>query len=385
MDERKSFVREALRAQETMSALCERYGVSRKTGYKWLARYEQEGLRGLQERSRAPKVQAGASDAALERKIVQLRRAHRTWGPKKLRALLMREDPQRDWPALSTIGEILKRSGCVVSSAPRREQKPVAYDARPIIANAPNDLWTIDLKGAFELKDRTWCAPLTLADAYSRYVLESRHLPPGQGRARYWIERAFRTYGLPLAIRSDNGTPFAAAGLAGLSYMSVWWLKLGIVLERTRPGHPEHNPRHERFHRTLKQDLPICAHASGQQRALNRLRHSFNHERPHEALAQRTPASLYRPSAQPYPTHALQWHYGTDLRIAPVNVKGYLSWRTQTIYLSEALRGEQVGLRQIDDEQWRVFLGTMAIATLFEQPLRIVPYIEQRYHVRDAI
>ncbi len=302
MEEREKFVRDVLRGEGAMSALCDQYGVSRKTGYKWLQRYEEEGLRGLRDRSRAPLRHPNALDADTVSKVLELRRAHRSWGPKKLRALLEHNDRRADWPAASTIGDVLKRAGLVKRRSKRQETKPVAYDGeRPIIANEPNDLWTIDLKGAFQLKDRSWSAPLTLADAHSRYLLECRHLVSGQGRARYWVERAFRAYGLPRAIRSDNGTPFAGTGLAGLSRMSVWWLKLGINIERTVPGHPEHNPRHERFHRTLKAETPVCAHALAQQRALNRFRRSFNEERPHEALGQRTPASVYRASPRAYP------------------------------------------------------------------------------------
>ena len=387
MDERKRFVEEVLADEQTMREICERYGVSRKTGYKWLYRYKEEGRAGLEERSRAPLSRPNAADAQTVGRVIELRRAHRSWGPKKLRAVLDTRWPDRSWPATSTIGEILRRADLIAAREREGGSKPVAYDERPIIAPVPNALWTIDFKGTVQTQDRRWCTPLTLQDARSRYLLCCRILQPNEAQVHYWMERSFRRYGLPDAIRSDNGTPFATTGLAGLSRLSVWWLKLGIEIQRNAPGHPEHNPRHERFHRTLKRETahPPRANAKAQQRAFDVFRRSYNRERPHESLHQHMPASLYEPSTRSYPRSEPEFGYADDMVVRKVRSDGVLVWNRRNVYVSEALRGEWIGLRQIEPAQWPVFLGTLAIATLDACEQKIYPYVEKKYHGRDAI
>lgn len=390
MNERERFVHEALRmmAGDTMSSLCERYGVSRKTGYKWLERYEQEGRGGLSDRSRAPHEHPNALDERLEKRILSLRRSHRDWGAKKLLPVLEQRWPGEHWPAHSTVGEILKRAGLIEAKSTRPRSKPAALNARPIQADEPNALWTIDFKGTMQTLDRCWSTPLTLQDAASRYLFRCQNMRPNEVEVRYWMERTFRRYGLPWAIRSDNGTPFAAPGLAGLSRLSVWWLKLGIEVQRSAPGHPEHNPRHERMHRTLKGQVksPRRADPHALQRALDRFRRSYNHERPHESLGQRTPANIYRASIRPYPKTTPQFVYPDDMVVLRVRADGMLIWDRREIYLSEALRTEWIGLRPIESARWAVFLGTLPIATFDARTRKVDPYTESRRQlVRDAV
>lgn len=292
MDQRVAMIADWLRDEWTMTELAERYGISRKTAYKWVDRYEADPSRGLTERGRAPHAHGRQMAAATAAAIVALRRQHPRWGPKKLRALLCERWPDQPWPATSTMGDLLRRAGL---SAPRRRPRYTVPLTQPLAAaQAPNDLWTADFKGWFRTTDGTRCDPLTVADACSRYVLCCRITPPTARGVRPWFERTFQEYGLPRILRTDNGAPFATTGAAQLSRLAVWWLKLGIALERIAPGHPEQNGRHERFHLTLQQEAttPPAATPRQQQRRFDQMRHVFNTERPHEALGQRPPHRL---------------------------------------------------------------------------------------------
>jgi transposase InsO family protein len=301
MDQRVAFVADWLRAEWTMTELAERYQISRKTAYKWLDRYEADPMHGLADRSRAPRTPGRAMGDEVRKAVLRLRRAHPRWGPKKLRAILTTRAPHGAWPAPSTMGDLLRREGL---SQPRRRVRSVMPLTQPLAAaTAPNAVWTTDFKGWFRTSDGTRCDPLTIADACSRFVLCCRIVPPSERGVRPWFERTFREYGLPWAMRSDNGSPFATTGAGRLSHLAVWWLKLGIQLDRIDPGHPEQNGRHERFHLTLQQDTttPPAATARQQQRRFDRMRREFNTERPHEALGQQPPARVYVASPRPYP------------------------------------------------------------------------------------
>ncbi len=261
MDERKKFIRGYLHSDTPVTQLCARAGISCRVGYKWIHRFEQEGLNGLKERSRARHTQARRTPPDKVEQIIEARLRYR-WGPRKLRQRLMERWPDEHWPAASTIGTILKREGLV---KPRPKRRPQAMPTpRPLIEpQAPNELWTIDFKGQFRLGNRRYCYPLTLVDDFSRFVLRCDGVyQASRQQVQPSLVHAFRHYGLPHYIRSDNGPPFATTGIAGLSRLGVWWTRLGIRQERIRPGHPQENARHERMHRSLKQEAIYVTQAN---------------------------------------------------------------------------------------------------------------------------
>jgi transposase InsO family protein len=366
MDQRQAFVTEALRHELTMTRLCAAYGISRKTGYAVVARYHAGGVGGLAPRSRAPHYSPQALRPAVQEEILALRTAHPCWGPRKLRARLQRQQPTVAWPAASSIGELLHRRGLTRARRPGRARPPGG--ALLTVGEAPNEVWTIDFKGWFHTGDGQRCDPLTVVDEASRYLLQCVALTrPTAAQVQPWLERAFREYGLPQVLRSDNGTPFAMPrGVVGLSRLAVWWLKLGIRPERIAPGCPQQNPRHERLHRTLKQETasPPQRTRCAQQRAFARFRTVYNHERPHEALAQQPPASCYVPSPRPYPARVVSPDYAAPLVVRRVRGDGDIKWRGAHIFLSQALAGEPVGLEEVADGCWRVTFGSLLLGCL---------------------
>jgi transposase InsO family protein len=354
LDERVKFVSAALRGDMSLAGLCRIYGISRETGYKWLERYHRFGWGGLGDASRAPHRQANAMSSALSGAVLSLRRAHPFWGPKKLLAVLSRDHPERDWPAASTIGDLLRREGLVV---PRRRRVVTPPCTTPFAAAvAANDLWCIDFKGWFRTQDGKRCDPLTVSDAVSRYLLVCEIVPVTSAGVGSACERLFRERGLPAALRMDNGTPFAANGVGGLTRLAVSWIKLGIRLERIDPGCPQQNGRHERMHRTLKAETssPPAATPVEQQARFDRFRQEFNEVRPHEALGQATPASRHADTARPYPSRIAEPWYDADHQVRRVRHDGLIQWRGAQLFISEALAGEPLGLKEIDDGQWLV-------------------------------
>lgn len=377
-EERLKFIAACLDEESgwTMSEVCAAFGVSRKSGYKWLQRYRAAGLEGLRERARAPLHHPNATPAALVEQLVAARRQHRFWGPRKLVAALKRTQPDIHWPALSTVGAILKRNGLV---EPRRRRRRAVGVVRPNLCTPtyPNHVWAVDYKGWFRLGDGQRCEPLTISDLFSRYVLACQHVArPTTQWARPVFERAFREYGLPEAIRSDNGSPFASSGLGGLSRLSVWWIKLGIALERIVPGRPDQNGRHERMHRTLKREtaVPPCANAATQQRRFNRFRTHFNAERPHEALNDTVPAQWYRPSSRRYPATVPDMEYPRHFAVRRVRTTGEIKWQGSCVYLSEALIGEPVGLAAVSDRHWTLFFGPVELGLLDSHTCKLLAY-----------
>jgi len=360
----------------TMTELCATFGVSRKSGYKWLQRYRDAGLDGLGERRRAPLHHPNATPAEIVQQVIAARKQHRFWGPRKLVATLKRAQPTIEWPAPSTAGAILKRQGLVT---PRRRRRGAIGVMRPALSTPthPNHVWAVDYKGWFRLGDGQRCDPLTISDLFSRYVLACRRVPRLTAHcARPVFERAFREYGLPDAIRSDNGSPFASAGLGGLSQLSVWWIKLGIALERIVPGRPDQNGRHERMHRTLKREtaLPPCATAAAQQRSFDRFRTRFNTERPHEALHDTVPAQWYRPSVRVYPATLAEVQYPGHFEVRRVRTTGEIKWQGACVYLSEALVGEPVGLVAVSDRHWKISFGPIELGLLDTHTRRLLAY-----------
>lgn len=355
LNERTRFIAALLEGGE-MAETCRQFGISRKTGYKWWSRYDGAGPDGLNDLSRAPHQCPHRVDDELVRRILELRRQHPTWGPKKLRKKLETIAPSEAWPSRSTFAAILKRHGLV---APRRRRSRVPAYQQPFIgAGEPNAIWTADFKGDFVTADRTRCYPLTIADCRSRFLLRCQALTrTSTEQCEPIFKAAFKEYGMPLAIRTDNGAPFAARGFTGLTRLSVWFIKLGIVPERIEPGHPEQNGRHERMHRTLKEETaaPPKATFSLQQKAFNAFQHEFNQERPHEALDMETPASVYAPSPRPFPDRIEPATYDrSEYEVRKVSGIGVIAFDKRTLFISRALAGEHVGLRYCGSSTWVV-------------------------------
>jgi len=375
MDQRLELIREYESELFTMTELAAQYGVSRKTAYKWLARYDVAGVDGLRDRSRRPHESPQATAANLVEALIEQRRRHPRWGAKKLLAVLRRREPKAAWPARSTVCDLLKHRGLVVSPRPRHR---APGSARPPLApiTAANEVWTTDFKGEFRTGDRRYCYPLTLRDGWSRFVLRCDALFDRTiATTRVRFERAFAEYGLPDRIRSDNGGPFASPGLGGLSQLSVWWLRLGVVPERIAPGHPEQNGSHEQFHAVLKAETarPPAANARAQQRRFTRFCAEYNDERPHEALNDEPPATQYHASRRPLPHRlpALEYPGHAELRLVGSN--GCLSWAGEPLFLATALGGEYVAFEEVDDGIWTISFATVALARFDERQRRIHP------------
>jgi len=355
MDERMRFVVAALEGERPMSELCRQAGISRTTGYIWLERYREEGPAGLQDRNRAPHSHGRERPRHLVEAALSLRERYPHWGPRKLRVKLGELYPDADLPAASTIGEWLKREGLI---KPRRWRRQTPPFRQPFPAvQAPNDVWCADFKGWFRTGDQCRCDPLTLSDGLSRSLLRCQAVErPDHEHVRPVFEQAFCEFGLPLAIRSDNGPPFASTGAAGLSPLAVWWLKLGIVPQRIDPGKPQQNGRHERMHRTLKAETatPPAATIAEQQARFDAFRRYFNEERPHEALGFKTPAAYYVPSPRPYPCPVREVVYPDTFAVRRVRSNGEIKWRGELIFISQVLVGEPVGLAQTDSGEWQV-------------------------------
>lgn len=373
MDQRVAFIADWLRDEWTMREVAARYGISRKTAYKWVARYEADAVAGLVERTRAPRHHGRALAPAVGEAVRALRVRYPTWGPKKLRAVLQARHPDVTWPAPSTIGAWLHRQGL---SQPRRRPRYLVPLTQPLsAATAPNAVWTVDFKGWFRTGDGTRCDPLTVIDAYSRYVLCCRVTRPTAAGVWPWLERTFREYGLPETLRSDNGPPFASTGPARLSRLAVWWLKLGIAVDRITPASPQENGRHERFHLTLQQDTTArpAPTPRAQQQRFDRHRHIFNAERPHEALAMQPPARLYVPSPRPYPSRLEDPWYDATHQVRRVKAAGVIKWQGEVIFVSDALAGELVGLVETAQGDWTVHFLHVELGRIDRRTRRFTP------------
>lgn len=363
VDERMRFVIAAEQREESFAALCRRFGVSRKTGYEWLGRYEEAGFEGLVDRSRAPHRHPRAVSATIAERCLEVRRAHPSWGPVKVRAYLERRDRAVVWPAPSTIGSLFDREGLTVKRKLRRRSPASGV---PFAAcRGANDVWCIDFKGWFLTGDGTRCEPLTLCDAYSRYLLRCQALPRTD-TTHVWpvLEAAFREFGLPRVLRSDNGAPFASTGAGGLSQFAVKVIKAGVLPERIEPGKPQQNGRLERFHLTLLKDTAEPpAHSLRQQLARFRaFQREYNEERPHQALGNDPPAAHYAP-ARPFDGVLREPAYGPDQAVRRVRPNGGIKWRGHEVHINQALAGEPVGLQEQDDG-WHVAFGPIALGII---------------------
>ena len=378
MEERERFVREALRGLYGMTELCARFGISRKTGYKWLARYHAGGQPALHDQSRAPHHCPHRMDAAMATLLCDARRQHPDWGPRTLLGWLAPrhpEIPRVAWPAISTAGDLLKRHRLVPPRPRRRERVPTA-GTRSVTASAPNDVWTADFKGEFRTGDGVYCYPLTIADLHSRYLLACHGLAaPRAPAVRAHFTQLFRTHGLPRVIRTDNGPPFATMGVQGLSALSVWWVRLGITHSRGRPRHPQDNAAHERMHRTLKRSTlrPPQRTRQAQQHAFDRFRREFNIERPHQALRDVPPATYYRPSPRPFPERLPPLEYPGHFLVRRVCPSGGFRFRGRSLFLTKVLNQQPVGLEETDDGIWSVHFASLLLARFDERDYLLHP------------
>jgi putative transposase len=351
MDERVKFIARLLDG-EGMSGLCEEFDISRKTGYKILQRYRDCGVEGLSDRSRRPYRHANQLPVQIETLIVRLKREKPAWGAPKIRERLARLHPDVHRPAISTVHAVLDRHGLVKRRKGRRNRtKGTALSA----AAAPNALWCADYKGEFMLADRRYCYPLTITDFASRYLIACEALQSTKETTAFPVfESAFKRFGLPKAIRTDNGIPFASPNaLFNLSRLSVWWLRLGIDIERIKPGNPQQNGRHERMHLTLKLETtkPAGENFLQQQAKFDDFIDCYNTERPHQALAMRCPAEHYTPSPRPY-AGLPELDYPFHDKAVTVTTCGRICFDRRKINLSQVFAGQTVGIRQVDDRLW---------------------------------
>lgn len=375
MDEKIKFIGLIKSGNFSITELCEKFGISRKTGYKWINRYNADGPSGLNERTRARITQEYRTPEEIQTAIVKLREERSLWGPKKIKAYLERENPEIIWPAASTIGDILKGHSLV---GKRKIRQCVPPYTQPFAdCNAPNDVWSADFKGQFRLGNTKYCYPLTITDNYSRYILAcDGYLNPTLENVKKSFEKVFIEYGVPNAIKTDNGTPFASTGAGGLSQLSMWWIKLGIYPERIDAGHPEQNGRHERMHRTLKAHtaLPAEQTLSLQNKVFENFIRDFNYERPHEAINNKVPAILYRRSICEYPTVIPEMMYEERYTIRKVRSNGEIKWKGGLIYISEMLYKEPVGLIEVNDGIWEVMFGCLRLGVIDETKGKIKRY-----------
>jgi transposase InsO family protein len=375
VSERMKFV-SRLQNGERMTDLCGEFGISRKTGYKLLERFERLGPAGLFDVSRRPHRLARLKPSPLRELFIEARKAHPTWGAKKLRAWVQHEQPELVVPAASSIQDWLKSAGLVTSRRRKRLVSPYGDELHQ--SSKPNDVWAVDYKGQFRLGSGAYCYPLTITDNFSRYLFACEGFERiDGGSARAVFEQVFAKHGLPDVIRSDNGSPFASRGLLGLSTLSVWWLKLGIRPERIEPGHPEQNGRHERMHRTLKAETtrPAGATLLQQQERFDEFVEEFNRVRPHEALGQQRPGDIYQSSSKSFAgTHELA--YPLHDEVVKVDASGHarvLRRRGSAFYLSSALANEMVGVREMNDGMLRLTFAKLELGALDPSTNRFTP------------
>ena len=372
MKEKVLFVLAYEEGEASIAELCRQFGISRPTGYLWLERFSEKSFEGLYELDRAPKRQPRKTVREIRDAICELRGQRPRLGPRKLKDRLKRTRPEVDWPSTTTIGKILREEGLVK----KRRQRPgsQSYPVRLQEGQSPNDLWCIDFKGWFRTKDGRRCDPLTIMDQYSRYLIACQGTAISAATVRPILECCFREHGMPARIRSDNGAPFAGPSVGGLSRLAIWLIQLGIVPERIEPGRPQQNSKHERMHRTLKQETatPPAADLATQQACFDEFRRSYNQERGHDSLGMRTPAELYLPSSRPYTGRLIQFEYPRGMKTRRVQMHGEIYIGTEPVFLTELLYGEYVGLEQLSDTHWKVHYGPVPLAVIDGRTKRVL-------------
>lgn len=345
--------------------LSKKYSVSRPTIYKWFRRYEQTSIDGLKEQSRRPQHSPNQTEEAIINLLIAEKLKNRKRGPKKIYYQLKEQYPNLELPSISTIGEWLRKNGLVKKRKKRLRVPPYTEPFQE--CQVSNAVWSADYKGQFHTRDGNACYPLTISDNYSRYLLKCDGLPgPRYNETKVVFEAAFEEYGLPDAIRIDNGTPFAGKSAGGLSRLSVWWIQLGITPERIDKGCPQQNGRHERMHRTLKDEAldPIALNMKEQQKSFDWFRYDYNHYRPHEALGQQTPIKFYKRSSRPYVKKIQPPHYDIDFSVRKIKRSGELRFNGAAYHLSQLIAKQPVGLKEIADGIWQIYYYHYKLAIL---------------------
>jgi len=369
MDQKIQFIADWLRGVSSVSDLCDAYNISRKTGYKWLKRYDRAGIDGLHEANRKPHASPHRTPYAIRQAILELRtRGGMILGPKKIQALLRQKFPNETPPSKTTIYNILHAEGVVPKR--RRRQRVAPYPKPFAPVSSTNVVWSADFKGQFRLHNGFYCYPLTVMDHHSRYLLCCQGFEgPRLHDTKAAFKRLFREYGLPERIRTDNGVPFASRAAGGLSRLSIWWLTLGILPERIEPGRPQQNGRHERMHRTLKQAAtqPPEHDLEAQQRRFDMFRECYNSERPHEALGQEPPSSCYKPSTRRYSEHPEPLTYPEYFVVRRVQGSGIVYLRGHRVYVTHLLEGYDVGLNEVAQGLWEVYFGPLRLGSFDER------------------
>lgn len=373
MDERMRFMMAHNEGLYSMSELCERFGISRQAGYKWLRRYEADGVQGLADRSHAPHHCPHKISDEAARSLIELRRTHPSWGPITLLGRLAKLEPKWQLPAPSTVGDLLAREGLVKPR--RRRVRSAGSNGGKLQTGAPNEFWSADYKGQFRTLDGKYCYPLTIQDSHTRFLLAcDALLSTTTEEARPCFERVFRECGLPQAIRTDNGPPFASPTPLRLTRLNAWWIKLGITPDRSRPGCPQDNGRHERMHSKLTPTrFPPGQNQEAQQVKFDAVREELDYVRPHHALDLKTPADLYVASERPMPEQIPQPEYSAHCEVRRVRNVGTIRFRGREIFLSEVLVKEAVALEEVADGVWSVFFYHVLLGRYSEKDGKLHP------------
>jgi len=367
MELKMAFIAKAFQKDVNFSELCTEYGISTKTGYKWKERFLEEGSAGLQDKSKRPLSSPKQLPEEVICEIIRIKQTKMNWGPKKIRSVYARNHPDRKTPSFSTFDRILKKAGFVTVRKRRRHINPERIQNR-VVAEKPNDIWTVDFKGWWYTSERERCEPLTVRDDYSKYILSIAILKKGDiSSVKFEFDRLFKAYGLPKMIKSDNGPPFASTqGLMGLTRLSAWWLSLGIKLDRIDPGSPYQNGAHERMHLDMKKELEnkISGSLKLHQAVFEEWRKEFNEERPHESLGMRTPAMIYTKSNRKY-DGVFDWLvYPEGFLCRRVNNRGYIYFKGRRVFITNALDGYHIGLKAITKTQMEVWFESNIIGSI---------------------
>lgn len=385
MQQKRLFINDYIRDSFGMSELCRRYGISRPTGYKWVKRFEAEGFPGLEERSRRPERCSHETAIEITESVLEMRRKHPYWGAKKLLVILKKRYPKVTWPARSTVCDLLSRHGMIEK---KRRRKYPGHAGKPTQSmDTPNETWCVDYKGQFKTGNGIYCYPLTVTDGCTRYILRCHGLPSTSYKGAKPVFRgAFREFGLPKIIRSDNGVPFATTAIGRLSRLSIWWIRLGIYPQLIEPGKPQQNGRHERMHKTLKQQTtrPPAATMRSQQKRFNHFCEEFNELRPHEALDQETPASRYTPSPRPLPKKFPPIEYPAHYETRLMSRNGGFRWACKRVPLSHLLEGQYIGLEEVGDGIWDVYYSHVRLGQMDERILKVEDALGRRMRSRQV-
>lgn len=385
-EHRKEFIEQINNGDRTITDLCNEYQISRKTAYKWINRYQENGEEGLKDRSRTPHSQPRKTDDRLLQRILEVKNRYPSWGPKKILATLEANFPQNNWPSDTTVGNILERHGLVT---PRKYRKRFPSKSDPLShCHAANDVWSVDFKGWFLTKDGVKCDPLTVTDAHTRFILSCIKLESAK-EAEVWkiLEEQFYKNGLSKYLRHDNGPPFATAGVGRLSKLSIKLIKAGIIPEWIAPGKPYENGRHERMHKTLKAEgiFPLQLTLNEQQMKFRDFIHYYNFERPHEALGQKPPGSIYISSDRSWNGTLRSPEYDGECLVKRISERGQISWRGRETYIGKTLKGECIGIKEGEQGEWKIYFGPVFLGIIDHENNFVLPLERQRVNKKYKV